>query len=81
MIIIHLNETLTTSEMPNAIQGGDYPQPEKGQKVIDGKKKKKKKGTDERPIGTFTPDASGEPHDFSGDTPNSNQQFDSIQTG
>lgn len=80
MIIIHLNEALTTSEMSNAIQGGDYPRPQKGQ-VIDGKKKKKKKGLDERPIGTFTPDASGEPHDFSGDTPVSNQQFDAIQTG
>ena len=77
---IHLTEMVTTSEMPNAIQGGDYPRPQKEREVIDNKKKKKK-GVNQRPIGTFTPDASGEPHDFSGDTPISNQSFDAIQTG
>ena len=71
-MIVHLTETLTSSEMPEALQGLEI---EKGVR-----KNKKRKGKKDEPIGTFTPDATGEPHDFSGDTPISNQQFDSIQT-
>lgn len=79
MILLH--ETLTTSEMPQALQGG--------KKVVKRYKPKKKnpldptrKGVQEVPIGTFSNDSPGELHSFSANnTPTSNQDGEAIQTG